>query len=341
MGTINEFENKGSVAWRNAKGEIECDKVKCAKERCDERCPISVCDVGGGFLKIGDSDAAMKWFKKAVAIAPDYKKAWNNMGGILGQRGEYTEAHECYKKAYEIDPYYRNALFGLIMTARDLGRFEEALDYCDEYAQKIDASEAARFSAMVREKVWEKEARQKTITTSDIDIALKMIEMSKSLGLLESLPADRFPNIPELIVRRKEVCEDILRDMFEQKDDPDCKNPMVWLGWATYAGIGAVWHWNKDWDSLKEKGIFATLCEPRGSFYMDEYVMDSVGKKYDSKEEIELRQAITDINSYAMSQIMIDSGNFNISPSIPDIFEAMKAAYIWGMVYQMYEMGMR
>ena len=304
---------------------------------------------GLSHYKNGQTDDALECFKKTVAIAPDFKGAWVNMGGIYGGRSEYAEAYNCYKKAYEIDPNYKNAIFGLIMSSRDMGNYDEAFAYCDEYAKKIDASEAKRLRGKVQErkevdkveaqKASEAEVASKTSKpVKDMDIVTEFINLSRVMGLLQELPKDHFPHIPELIVQREEVCHDVLNDMFSHKEESHCMNPVTWIDWAIYAGIGAVWHWNEDWDSLKKKGIFQTLCEPRGSFYMDEYVMDSVGKKYDSDEEKELRNALHSISQFGYVKYVSEVKKKDM---VPAILETMKAGFMWGMIYQMNELGMR
>lgn len=341
-------EKPKRIAWRNAEGEIECNGESCT-DGCDWTCPIWVHSEGISHCKGGRMEDALECFKQAVTIAPDFKDSWVNMGAIYGGRSEYAEAYKCYKKAYEIDHDYKNAIFGLIMSSRDMGNYDEAFAYCDEYAEKIDASEAKHLRGQVQERKEEDEVKAHKASEAEVspsmsepvkdtDIVMEFIKISRFMGLLEELPEDHFPNIPELIVQKERVCNDILKDMFSQKDDPSCINPITWINWAIYAGIGAVWHWNKDWDSLKEKGIFQTLSEPRGSFYMDEYVMDSIGKKFDGEEEQELRKVIFSISRLGFAKYMSKAEKSNM---IATALETMKAGYMWGMIYQMNELGMR
>lgn len=350
MGFFDLFkkEEQKRVAWRNAEGKIECNGESCT-DGCDWTCPIWVHSEGISHYKGGRMEDALECFKKAVEIAPDFKDSWVNMGGIYGGRSEYAEAYKCYKKAYEIDQNYKNAIFGLIMSSRDMGNYDEAFAYCDEYAKKIDASEARRLRGKVEERIEvDKVEAQKASENAElsstgnpvkaVDIVMEFIKLSRVMGLLQNLPEDHFPHIPELIVQSEKVCNDVLKDMVSHKEDPHCMNPVIWINWAIYAGIGAVWHWNEDWDSLKENGIFQTLCEPRGSFYMDEYVMDCVGKKFDSDEEKELRNVLYSISQFGYVKYASEVEKKNM---VPAILETMKAGYMWGMVYQMNELGMR
>lgn len=97
------------VAWRNARGEVECGGDNC-HVICGWTCPIWVHTEAIARIQEGLMDEAFEYEAKAVSIAPDFKDSWVNMASIYGRRGDYPKAYECYKKAYEIDHYYRNAI---------------------------------------------------------------------------------------------------------------------------------------------------------------------------------------------------------------------------------------
>jgi tetratricopeptide (TPR) repeat protein len=69
--------------------------------------------------------------KKALEIAPDFYDAWNNLGGIYGGQGKYQTAYEHYMKAHECNPQKPNPVFGLMLTSKDLGKFDECIEWCD------------------------------------------------------------------------------------------------------------------------------------------------------------------------------------------------------------------
>lgn len=71
--------------------------------------------------------------KKALEIAPDFYDAWNNLGGIYGGQGKYQTAYEHYMKAHECNPQKPNPVFGLMLTSKDLGKFDECIEWCDVY----------------------------------------------------------------------------------------------------------------------------------------------------------------------------------------------------------------
>ena len=66
--------------------------------------------------------------------------------------------------------------------------------------------------------------------------------------------------------------------------------------------------------------------------------MDSVGKKYDSDEEKELRNALHSISQFGYVKYVSEVKKKDM---VPAILETMKAGFMWGMIYQMNELGMR
>lgn len=70
----------------------------------------------------GRLDAAEHGYRTLLITAPRHAAATNNLGTILGGRGEYGAALACYATAAELDPHYGEAFhnFGLVLlqTAR-------------------------------------------------------------------------------------------------------------------------------------------------------------------------------------------------------------------------------
>ena len=76
-----------------------------------------------------DVAAAVAHLERAVAIAPQFSAAWNNLGTIAYQTGEYARADECFRKALEQDPGSYEALVNLGGVLLNEGKTEEALPY--------------------------------------------------------------------------------------------------------------------------------------------------------------------------------------------------------------------
>ena len=83
--------------------------------------------------------AATWFFKKAIAINPDYAEAYANLGNILEQAEELDQALESYSKAIDINVNYSLAYFNRGNILKKINKCEEALsDY--RKATEIDAT---------------------------------------------------------------------------------------------------------------------------------------------------------------------------------------------------------
>ena len=101
------FGRKGktnSVYWRDAKGTVYCPGDSCPKKKCPEDCPVSINTKALMCYQMGLEDEALKLYLEVLKIAPDFYDPWNNMGAILGGRGHYEKAYDCYSHAHEILP---------------------------------------------------------------------------------------------------------------------------------------------------------------------------------------------------------------------------------------------
>ena len=76
----------------------------------------------------GDLDAAIDSYKKALEIKPDYVGAYFNTGNILKDKGDLEAAIDSYKKALEIKPDYAEAYNNIGLTLKDKGDLEEAIN---------------------------------------------------------------------------------------------------------------------------------------------------------------------------------------------------------------------
>jgi len=94
-------------------------------------------------MELGQLDAAIKCYEKAISIKPDYAEAYSNFGGVLNKLGKISEAVKCYEKALTIKPDYADAhhlLNGLIghTSKSPPKRYVEKL--FDHYADRFDDS---------------------------------------------------------------------------------------------------------------------------------------------------------------------------------------------------------
>jgi len=82
-----------------------------------------------GFLSVRqvewwrDSDTLWRY---VTEVTPDLPLGFNNLGGLLAERGDYEGAAKLYEKAIEVDPRFVNAHNNLGLALFALGRLEQA-----------------------------------------------------------------------------------------------------------------------------------------------------------------------------------------------------------------------
>jgi len=84
-------------------------------------------NLGVIFETEGQEEEAIDLFRQAIAAAPDYPQALNNLGAILGQRGKNPdEAIELLRRAVAADPGYAAARSNLGHTLLQSGQLDES-----------------------------------------------------------------------------------------------------------------------------------------------------------------------------------------------------------------------
>ncbi len=64
--------------------------------------------------------------KRAVAVLPNSKELWNNLGTFLWKARIYDEALACIDRAVKLDPSFFKAFYNRALILEDLGQYEEA-----------------------------------------------------------------------------------------------------------------------------------------------------------------------------------------------------------------------
>uniref|UniRef100_A0A8C6NY08 dolichyl-phosphate-mannose--protein mannosyltransferase n=1 Tax=Nothobranchius furzeri TaxID=105023 RepID=A0A8C6NY08_NOTFU len=92
-------------------------------------CPLNAkvhYNVGKNLADRGNATAAVKYYREAVRLHPNYVHAMNNLGNILKEKNELTEAEQLLSKAVSIQPDFAAAWMNLGIVQNSLGKFEEA-----------------------------------------------------------------------------------------------------------------------------------------------------------------------------------------------------------------------
>lgn len=74
-------------------------------------------------------DSAEECYQAALSRDKDVPKTWNNLGVLYFVEGSYEEARHCFEKAISLVPLYRDALYNLRDTCRELQDFRAAAEF--------------------------------------------------------------------------------------------------------------------------------------------------------------------------------------------------------------------
>ena len=98
---------------------------------------------GAVYKELGQLDASVEAYNKAIVIAPHDAEVYSNMGNALKEQGKLEEAIEAYNKALAIKPDYAEACYNMGNALQDQGKLEEAIGaYNKALAIKPDNAEA-------------------------------------------------------------------------------------------------------------------------------------------------------------------------------------------------------
>lgn len=82
---------------------------------------------GAVYLNSGRYEEAVKAYREAVRLNPEFAEAYNNLGVSLTRLKKYEEAIECFHQAIRLKPGLPNPNYNLGNLYNYLGRYEEAL----------------------------------------------------------------------------------------------------------------------------------------------------------------------------------------------------------------------
>ena len=83
--------------------------------------------LGAANMELQQFEVAIKCYRKAIKIKPDYAGAYYNLGNALNDKGDSRAAIEAYKKALLIQPDYFEALSNMGAAQHLIGELEAAI----------------------------------------------------------------------------------------------------------------------------------------------------------------------------------------------------------------------
>jgi protein O-GlcNAc transferase len=100
-------------------------------------------NLGGALHELGQLDEAVQSYESSIAIESDYAEAHNNLGNVLRELGQMDDAIDSYEKALVIKPNYVEALYSISLVLQHLGRIESMVDHLEKaLTLKPDFAEA-------------------------------------------------------------------------------------------------------------------------------------------------------------------------------------------------------
>ncbi len=88
--------------------------------------PAYYYNLGNALKGAGFFCEALKSYKHALKLNPDYAEAYNNLGVVYNEQNKQDEALICYQKAAQINPDYIEAVCNLGKTYADMRKVKEA-----------------------------------------------------------------------------------------------------------------------------------------------------------------------------------------------------------------------
>jgi len=104
-------------------------------------------NMGLALHKKGDLGVAIASYQNALKIKPSYAEAYNNMGIALKDKGDLVAAIDGYKKALNIKPDYAEAYNNMGIAQKDKGDLAAAIESCQQ-ALKIKPDYAEAYNTM-------------------------------------------------------------------------------------------------------------------------------------------------------------------------------------------------
>ena len=87
------------------------------------------------FNQLGEYKKSINCYEKIIQIQPNNAAAHNNLGFVLNQLEKHQKAMNCFEKAIQIEPNYADAFYNLGNVHKELRKYQKAINF---YEKTID-----------------------------------------------------------------------------------------------------------------------------------------------------------------------------------------------------------
>ncbi|MFX0140041.1 MAG: tetratricopeptide repeat protein, partial [Candidatus Hodarchaeota archaeon] len=132
---------------------------------------------GNTNLRLKDFQKALDCFEKAIEIDPQFKEAWNDMSSAYKGLENYQKAIECCEKAIEIDPKHINSWFNMgiaYLEKSNIANRQKAIE-CFKKVIEIDPQdqEARNILKTIQEKIIDPQSKEEWYNQGKTNLGLK------------------------------------------------------------------------------------------------------------------------------------------------------------------------
>ena len=165
-------------------GLLDIDASKLKNFREEEYYHV----IGNCYMQLNDYEKAVAYQEKCTRIAPNYFKAWVNMGICYKRMGDDDKAFECYETALQYDPQnYAPFYVGLGNCYIEMGKPVSAVEYLEK-AQRLapERADIYAFLAIAYAMEIEPEKSQEAYQTAEALGYPKLEEVRKQLDKINN-----------------------------------------------------------------------------------------------------------------------------------------------------------
>ncbi|KAJ5903275.1 hypothetical protein N7504_005658 [Penicillium tannophilum] len=122
---LEDMEIYSTVLW-HLKNDVELAYLAHQLLEVDRLSPQAWCAIGNSFSHQRDHDQALKCFKRATMLDPDFAYAFTLQGHEYVANEEYDKALDAYRHGIKADARHYNAWYGLGTVYDKMGKLDEA-----------------------------------------------------------------------------------------------------------------------------------------------------------------------------------------------------------------------